>query len=250
MANKNFTDLVAAGTALATDVYAIVQGGATLKLTASQLLDFARDNIVLNYAGDPNGNVEGTEYQLLIDTVSKNVYICTTSGSATTAVWTLVSQDLGSMTDGQLLIGNSSTGIPDKATLTAGSGIVINNGAGSIQVSATPMPFPYTVVTGTSATMTTNTGYIPDNASQVTLTLPTTATVGSHIEIVGKGAGGWKIAQSIAGQHIHIGPTTSTPGLTGYVESTNQYDSLALICVEADTHWSILGGAQGNLNVV
>ena len=40
-------------------------------------------------------------------------------------------------TNGQLLVGNASTGIPGLATLTAGSGISITNGAGSISIAAT-----------------------------------------------------------------------------------------------------------------
>jgi hypothetical protein len=41
-----------------------------------------------------------------------------------------------SYTDGQLLIGNTSTGLLTKATLTAGSGITITNGNGSITIQA------------------------------------------------------------------------------------------------------------------
>jgi hypothetical protein len=40
-------------------------------------------------------------------------------------------------TDGQLLIGNSTGSTLTKTTLTAGSGISITNGAGSISIAAT-----------------------------------------------------------------------------------------------------------------
>jgi len=40
-------------------------------------------------------------------------------------------------TNGQLLIGNSTTGIPTLATLTAGTGVTITNGAGSVSIAAT-----------------------------------------------------------------------------------------------------------------
>jgi hypothetical protein len=42
-----------------------------------------------------------------------------------------------SFTDGQLLIGNTTGGTLNKATLTAGTGITITNGAGSITIAAT-----------------------------------------------------------------------------------------------------------------
>lgn len=41
-------------------------------------------------------------------------------------------------TDGQLLIGNSSNSSLSKATLTAGTGVTITNGNGTIEVSSTP----------------------------------------------------------------------------------------------------------------
>lgn len=41
-----------------------------------------------------------------------------------------------SYTDGQLLIGNSSTGALSKATLTAGSNVTVTNGAGTITISS------------------------------------------------------------------------------------------------------------------
>jgi len=44
--------------------------------------------------------------------------------------------DTTTYTDGQLLIGDSSTGLLEKATLTAGANITITNGNGSIQISA------------------------------------------------------------------------------------------------------------------
>ena len=53
-------------------------------------------------------------------------------------------------TDGQLLIGNSSGNTLTKATLTAGSGVTITNGNGSINISATGSGGTVTSVTGTS----------------------------------------------------------------------------------------------------
>lgn len=55
-----------------------------------------------------------------------------------------------SYTDGQLLIGNSTGNTLTKATLTAGSGVTITNGSGSINISATGSGGTVTSVTGTS----------------------------------------------------------------------------------------------------
>ena len=55
-----------------------------------------------------------------------------------------------SYTDGQLLIGNSTGSTLNKATLTAGSGVSITNGSGSITISATGSGGTVTSVTASS----------------------------------------------------------------------------------------------------
>ena len=147
-----------------------------------------------------------------------------------------------SMTNGQVLIG-STGGTPTPATLTAGSGISISNGAGSITISGTGSGIGWTEVTGTSQTMTADSGWITNNAGLVTLTLPTTAAVGTAISVIGKGAGGWTIAQN-AGQNVQIGNVSSTVGTGGSISSSNRYDSLDLICTTANTTWTTLGATQ------
>jgi hypothetical protein len=149
------------------------------------------------------------------------------------------------MTNGQLIIGNTG-GTPTAATLTAGSGITITNGGGTITIASSSGTSTWTVVTGTSQAMAVDSGYISNNAGLVTLTLPSTAAVGSVIQVQGLGAGGWQIAQN-ASQLIHIGSQVTTTGTGGYLASTNQYDSITILCVVANTTWTVLGGAQGNI---
>ncbi len=103
-------------------------------------------------------------------------------------------------------------------------------------------------VTGTSQAGAVNTGYILNNAGLVTLTLPTTAALGSVIKVAGKGAGGWKIAQN-ASEVIHFGDTNTTTGTGGSLESTNRYDSVELLCTVADTEWTVISSV-GNITVV
>ena len=65
-------------------------------------------------------------------------------GTITSATWNGTTIGVGyggtgqtSYTDGQLLIGNSTGNTLTKATLTAGSGISITNGSGSVTIAAT-----------------------------------------------------------------------------------------------------------------
>jgi hypothetical protein len=152
-----------------------------------------------------------------------------------------------SMTDGQLMIGATS-GSPTPANLTAGPGVSISNSANTITISGTASSIGWTHVTGTSQTMVAENGYVADNAGLVTLTLPTTATFGSALAVIGKGVGGWLIAQN-NGQNIQIGNVSSTGGATGSVSSTNNFDSLYLVCTVANTTWTCLGAPQGTLTI-
>lgn len=92
-------------------------------------------------------------------------------------------------------------------------------------------------VTGTTQSMSVNTCYIANNASLVTLTLPTTSAIGSRIIVHYKGAGGWKIAQN-AGQQIRFGSTTTTT-TTGYLSSSSVGDVVTLVCITANTLWQV-----------
>jgi len=149
--------------------------------------------------------------------------------------------------NGQIPIGNGTN--YTAATLTAGPGVSIANGAGSITISGTGSGIGWTEVTGTTQAMAPDNGYVANNAGLVTLTLPVTASFGTVINVVGKGAGGWQINQN-AGQNIQVGSSSSTVGAGGSVASTNQYDSIELLCTTADTVWTVLGGPQGNLTIV
>ena len=103
-------------------------------------------------------------------------------------------------------------------------------------------------ITSTSTTMAVNNGYIANNVGLVTLTLPTTAALGSIIEVVGKGAGGWKIAQN-TGEQIHFGNINTTSGTGGYLQSTLTYDAIRIVCTVTDNEWTVLS-VQGNITII
>ena len=178
----------------------------------------------------------------------------TVEGLSTANSATLVTSSTGvpsytaSMQDGELLIGVTG-GTPVPATLTAGPGISIAQSAGGVTISGTGSGIGWTEVTSTTKAMVSDNGYIANNSSEVVFTLPTTAAVGTVINVVGKGSGGWKIEQN-AGQNINIGDTASTAGTGGNVSSTNQHDSLQLLCVTANTVWTASVAPQGNINIV
>lgn len=149
----------------------------------------------------------------------------------------------GTMTNGQLIIGNTS-GTPTAATLTAGSNITITNSAGGITIAATGTGgASWVVETTTSRTLTAFQNVITNNAGLVTLTIPATIAVGDEFKVAGLGAGGWKV-QCNTGQIIHNG--SSVTASAGSIASTNQYDSVYLVCTVANTTLSVVGAAQSS----
>ena len=153
---------------------------------------------------------------------------------------------LGAATNGQIPIGSTGAD-PVLAAISAGSGITVTNGAGTISIASNGAQ-TWTDVTGTSAAMAIDNGYISDNAGLVTLTLPASPVVGSMIRVTGKGAGGWKIAQN-AGQLINFGVSTTTTGAGGSLASTNTFDSVTLVCITGTTTWNVISSI-GNITIV
>ena len=138
--------------------------------------------------------------------------------------------------------------------LDAGTGVgdvVVVSSDGKIDPSlydASGGGITWTEVTGTSQAAAVDNGYIANNSSLVTVTLPSTCAVGKTIRVAGKGAGLWKIAQN-AGQQIIFGNKNTTSGTSGYVAAIYQYDSVELLCITADTVFTVVN-AVGDLDVV
>lgn len=205
MSVEAVTSLPTVAAALQTDIIYAVQGGNSVKETLQQVSALQLSYIILHNAGSPNGSLAGSIYQLCWDTVNNILFICTSTGSSSTAVWSQITP--------------------------SGAGI------------------PWTNVTSTSASMSPDHGYMSNNVGLVTLTLPTVCGFGQIIQVMGLGAGGWKIAQN-AGQQIIIGDASSTSGNGGYIASTQQNDSIYLSCVTANLVWSVIGAPQGEIDLV
>ena len=139
------------------------------------------------------------------------------------------------MTNGQVIIGNTGN-TPGAATLTAGTGISITNGAGSITIATSASGMTWTTVTGTTQSAAVNNGYIANNAGAVTITLPTTFAIGDTVEVKGLGAGGWVLAAGTA-TTIRIG--SSVTSSAGSLTSANQYDTVKVTGLVANTTWSV-----------
>lgn len=112
----------------------------------------------------------------------------TSVGTIATGTWSAstIAVDKGgtgqtSYTDGQLLIGNTTGNTLSKATLTAGSGVSITNGSGSIEISATGSGGTLTSVDVAGGTGLTSSGGPITSSGTITIDLDNTAvTAGSY----------------------------------------------------------------------
>jgi hypothetical protein len=153
------------------------------------------------------------------------------------------------LTNGQLLIG--STGVdPVGAALTAGTGISITNGAGSITITNTETSSTmWTVETAGPVTIAPGNGYASNSATQIVYTLPSTAAVGDTYQVNSMNTGGFQVAQN-AGQSVIVGNETTTAGTGGSITSASTTgDWVEIVCVVANTSF-IANVKQGQVTIV
>src|SRR5258706_4972595 len=132
--NERFTELPLASNANLTDIICAVQGysspsalGTSTQQTLQQIYTLFQGNVILFNAGNPNGAVAGTTYQLCWDTTNHILYVCTTTGTSSSAIWM------------------------KSIELTAGTGITITQSGNIIQIAASASGVTCNTVTGISA---------------------------------------------------------------------------------------------------
>lgn len=243
--------------------------GGSISITAGSVVGDATSGSIFISAGDQSGsgNTGGDTYVYGRKLTLGSIYAgITMNENGLVNIFNGNSNDISFVSDRNIIlqaastsgivnIGNNS-GVSDDTVissqnlhiqnLTAGGDRVLYIDSSTHQVYENPIPssgISWNNVSGTTQAIAVNNGYISNNASLVTLTLPVTSALGSQIAVAGNGAGGWLIAQN-AGQNIIVSPTSSTVGVGGSLASTSIYDSVVLVCVVADTTWVSLGAPQ------
>lgn len=112
-------------------------------------------------------------------------------------------------------------------------GSTVNFGAGGTVAYGNSIS--WSAVSGTTQAASINNGYVCQNASATTVTLPTTAPVGSIVAVQGQGSAGFVLTAG-AGQTIKAMSSTTTTA--GSLTSATQYDSIEVVCVVANTTWA------------
>ena len=120
------TGLLTVGTTSSNIVLTVLEAGIDLSLCNNATSGFITS---VDFTGTVTGECGVTNGGTGLSTVAKGSVLYA-SNTDTIAASTAMS------TNGQLLIGNATNGYPSVATLTAGTGITITNGAGSITLAA------------------------------------------------------------------------------------------------------------------
>ncbi len=152
---------------------------------------------------------------------------------------------LGSDAPGDIYFRSASGPVARLGIGSNGQALVVNAG---LPAWGNQSALNWSVVTATSQAAAVNSGYIINTSALSTITLPATAAIGSILEIVGAGAGGWRLSQA-AGQQIIFGNIANTTGVAGQLNSTHQRDCIRLVCLTADTVWQVISSI-GNIDVI
>jgi len=92
-----------------------------------------------------------------------------------------------------------------------------------------------------------NSRYIPQGIPQTVFTLPDFAFVGSQVAIDGFGVGGWQLLCG-AGQTIKVASVGASA--TTSITSSSRYDSISIICVEANLTWIVIAESTAGFVIV
>jgi hypothetical protein len=159
MADTKISALASGAPAQGTDETVIARSGANYKLTVANIAAYLGTPITVANGGTGAATLtgyvkgNGTSAMTASATVPGSDVSGNITGNAANVTGTVAVANGGtgqtSYTDGQLLIGNTTGSTLTKATLTAGSGVSITNGSGSITIAATGGSGTVTSVGGT-----------------------------------------------------------------------------------------------------
>lgn len=101
----------------------------------------------------------------------------------------------------------------------------------------------------TSQMLAVRTGYFcVSPGGPLSLALPAVSAKGDQIEIVLDGATSFTVTQG-AGQSIRLGNLATTAGVGGTLTTTQQGDTLRMVCQTANLQWNVLS-SMGNPIIV
>ncbi|NBN88336.1 MAG: hypothetical protein EBV32_04520 [Proteobacteria bacterium] len=242
MADTKISALASGAPAQGTDETVIARSGSNYKLTVAQITGYLGTPITVANGGTGAATLtgyvkgNGTSAMTASATVPGSDVSGNITGNAANVTGTVAVANGGTgqttYTDGQLLIGNSTGNTLAKSTLTAGSGISITNGSGTITIAATGG--------GGSGTVTSVGGTGTVNG----ITLTGTVTTSGNLTL-GGALTGVDLTTQVTGTlpvgNGGTGITTGTSGGVPYFSGSTTIASSAVLAANA----LVIGGGAG-----
>lgn len=197
--------------------------------------------------GDPyisfDAGTPANFWEFGVDNSASDVLQITSGGNAATANLSgnvrFQISTAGAITFNNAYTFPTADGTAGQTLVTNGAGVLTFQNAGATGWTAI----------GANQTLAVNEGYICTGGGALSLALPATSAVGDEIEVALNGSTSWTITQPNAGSRIRIGTSQTTLGVGGTLASTNQGDSVRLVCVTANATWMVVSSV-GNFTVV
>lgn len=194
----------------------------------------------------------------LVNTAVTTLSSLASIGTITTGVWNgtdIAVADGGTgvgtfTTYAPIVGGTTSTGALQQATtgMSTSGYVLTSTGASSLPTWQAPSGgYAYSTITADQSAAV-GSAYVNNKAgSRCVVTIPSTASVGQSIMVMGYSSQGWKLAQN-ASQTIRWSGNSSTTGTGGYLQSNSQYDMIEITCIVTNTDWEVTK-AQGQITV-
>ncbi len=254
------TGITSFGTGVATALGQNVTGTGGIVLATSPTITTPK----ISQINDANGNeilslpatATAVNFMVINNSAAGNGTTFTNDGTDTNIQLNIVAKGTGALTQGNFGTLNqfvwftgaafqhtTNWNMPSSASSKT---ITVPDASGTLTLQGTIIVVTWSGIAGTSQAATVNSGYVVQNAGQTTITLPATAALGSVVSIRGLGAAGWILAAN-TGQTIQFGSQATTSG--GTLTSAEQYDTVDVTCLVANTTWSVNGVISSGLTV-